>query len=87
MDLVGFALVHDASGLKGSNSNSQANAGMGLLIAGTSCIISSIPIFILSSENKRKARELTVKMQQVDRLRSNTLYTFNYPALTVKIHL
>ncbi len=87
MGLTGFLVAEEASGEKGSTSNSKIYLGGWVMIGGITCMVGSIPLFIIAGENKRKARAITIKMQQINRLRSNSVYTFNYPALTFKIGL
>ena len=65
----------------------QANTSTWLLIAGTATMLASIPFFILSHVNKKKAVSVTINPQQLRQLKNKYQYSVNYPALTFKIRL
>lgn len=62
----------------------MAVAGLGLLIAG-----GSIPFFIVSSKNKKKANAAVVfiEMEKAQVLQGMVFNNQSYPAIGVKIHL
>ena len=64
------------------NSNSH-----GLLIIGLAAIGGSIPLFIASSHNKKKAASVGLKNELLPRVQSGGLVYHNSPALTLKIRL
>jgi hypothetical protein len=60
-----------------------------LVIGGTACLLTSIPLFIASSKNKRKASKASVffKMEKTERVQHVGLVYKSYPALLVRLNL
>ena len=60
-----------------------------LLITGTASMLASIPFFIASKKNKRRAIDMTanIKMEDAKLIRSQSFVQTSYPAITVKIKL
>jgi hypothetical protein len=56
-----------------------------LYIAGTASLLGSLPLFIVSKSNKKKALSLGINTQQFHQLKKSSLYAVNYPTLSVKI--
>jgi len=66
---------------------SKANTSGVLLLVGTVSMLGSIPLFISSHVNHKKAINLTIDTQQLRQLKSSSFQTVNYPALSMKIRL
>ena len=64
--------------------NATAVAGLGLIVAG-----GSIPFFIVSSKNKKKAHAASVfiDIKKTQVLQGTAFHSQSFPALGVKIHL
>ena len=60
-----------------------------LLITGTASMLASIPFFIASKKNKRRAMDITanIKMEDAKLIRNQSFVQTSYPAITVKIKL
>ena len=60
-----------------------------LLITGTASMLASIPFFIASKKNKRRAMDITanIKMEDAKLIRNQFFVQTSYPAITVKIKL
>ena len=60
-----------------------------LLITGTASMLASIPFFIASKKNKRRATDITanIKMEDAKLIRNQSFVQTSYPAITVKIKL
>ena len=60
-----------------------------LLITGTASMLASIPFFIASKKNKRRAIDMTanIKMEDAKLIRNQSFVQTSYPAITVKIKL
>ena len=60
-----------------------------LLITGTASMLASIPFFIASKKNKRRAMDITanIKMEDAKLIRNQSFVQASYPAITVKIKL
>jgi hypothetical protein len=70
----------------GSNSERVDNGtGTVLLAAGLATSLTSIPFFIASKKNKKRALTAGVNMQQIKQLRNSVVYTAIHPAFTVNI--
>ncbi|MEO6613591.1 MAG: hypothetical protein ABIT05_12440 [Chitinophagaceae bacterium] len=68
----------------------QANTAGVLMVSGLVCVAASIPFFIVSAANKRKARNtssLGFKMEKAMVLNQQSFSQCSYPALSLKIHL
>ncbi|MES1214639.1 MAG: hypothetical protein ABUT20_03900 [Bacteroidota bacterium] len=58
-----------------------------LIIGGTAAMLSSIPLFIASGKNKRKAMSLSFKNETVPQLYKSSLVYNSIPSLTLKFKL
>ena len=60
-----------------------------LLITGTAAMLGSIPLFIASKKNKRKAMDMTanIKMENVRMIQNQSFVQTSYPAIVLKIKL
>jgi MFS-type transporter involved in bile tolerance (Atg22 family) len=58
-----------------------------LVITGGAVLLSSIPFFISSRTNKKKAISVTILTQPFHLLKNSQMLTANYPALSMKIRL
>ena len=90
--LGGGAVLIGAGFLIGDRKESSFDdAGTGVVIGGIGVLatLGSIPLFIASAKNKRKARALTTsfKMEETSRIRGYTISKINSPALCLKINL
>lgn len=66
----------------GSNTNRN-----GLLIGGLAAIGTSIPLFIASVKNRRKATSLSFQIQQISQLQQTSIIYYPTPSLRLKISL
>ena len=60
-----------------------------LLVSGTIAMLGSIPLFIASGKNKKKAINMTtnIKMEKATIIKSQSFVQSSYPALAFKINL
>ena len=60
-----------------------------LLITGTASMLASIPFFIASKKNKRRATDITanIKMEDAKLIRNQSFVQTSYPAFALKIKL
>ena len=58
-----------------------------LLITGSAAMFSSIPLFIASGKNKRKAMSLSFKKETVSQIQKSSFVYRSVPSLTLKINL
>jgi uncharacterized membrane protein len=58
-----------------------------LFVTGGVAMIGSIPLFIVSGKNKRKAMSLSFKMQQVPQLQNGSFVNQPLPSVNLKISL
>jgi membrane protein DedA with SNARE-associated domain len=60
-----------------------------LLVTGTAAMLGSIPLFIASGKNKRKATTMTtsIKMEQATMIQNLSFVQRSYPAIALKINL
>lgn len=58
-----------------------------LFFGGSAVALSSIPLFIISDKNKRKAMSLSFKMEQVPQLQIASLVNKPTPSVSLKISL
>ncbi len=65
----------------------KLNNGAALMIIGSVAIISSIPLFIVASRNKYKARYLTFTNQTAPTLVQKNIINVPVPSLTLKLGL
>ena len=64
-------------------------AGEAVLITGFASMAGSIPLFIASARNKRRAMEtvLTLKMESRPKIENRSIYSSRYPAMSIKFSL
>lgn len=89
IDIVGVIVYPKNLGILGNTQSelSRERTASILLIAGSATMLSSIPFFISGHINKKKALQVAVNTQQLQQLKKGNLYTFNYPALTLRLKL
>jgi len=58
-----------------------------LLVTGSAAMLSSIPLFIASGKNKRKAMSLVFKKETATQIQKNSFVHRSVPSLTLKISL
>jgi hypothetical protein len=94
LDIIGLAtfpkdyVILDIWGTGNSKSTeSKANTSAVLLVVGTVSMLASIPLFISSHVNHKRAISLGIDTQQFRQLKKTNFSTVNYPALTMKIRL
>lgn len=90
--LVLFSLVifPDNYSIIGFNSESedrQANAAGVVFLIGGAAMVSSIPFFILSGSNKKKAASLSFRMEKQPLLQRASLVNISYPSLALRVKL
>jgi len=56
-------------------------------LVGTISVLSSIPVFIVSGTNKRKATSIGIKLEQTVKLSNKNLVYNSFPSITVKTNL
>ena len=66
---------------------SSATTSGVLFLVGTASMLSSIPLFISSHINHKKAISLAIEPENLRQLKKTNMHTVNYPALTMKISL
>ena len=69
--------------------NVSLNSLLVLIIGGGAAAIGSIPLFIASAKNKRKAIAATTffKMETVPVIQQNSFVKHSFPVVSIKIHL
>lgn len=70
-----------------SGNNKPVNRLSILFFGGCIVSLSSIPFFISSGKNKRKAMSLSFKMEQVPQLQNASLVNKSIPSVSLKIRL
>ena len=70
-----------------SSANSKASTAFILSIAGTGSMLASIPFFIASKKNKKRAMNFSVKTELVPRLQNSNFLYKTAPSLNLTIHL
>ncbi len=58
-----------------------------MIIGGTAAMLSSIPLFIASGKNKRKAMNLSFKNETAPQIYKSSLIYTSIPSLSLKFHL
>lgn len=76
-----FLSIIDSTGPGGEN----IKRGETTFYIGCIAALSSIPFFIASSKNKKKAASLSFKMQRIPGLQQQSFVYHSYPALSLKI--
>jgi len=71
------------------NYQQSSNTGPVLMVLGTVTMLGSVPLFIASSRNKRKAMTLSTsfKLEKIPVIFQKSLVQNSYPALSLKINL
>jgi hypothetical protein len=85
-----FILLGDLIG--NSKSSSFGDAGTGFVVAGIGALsmLGSIPLFIASTKNKKKANNastLLLKMEAIPAIQRQSFTQYSYPAISLKISL
>ncbi|HEY6503643.1 MAG TPA: hypothetical protein VIZ28_06670 [Chitinophagaceae bacterium] len=61
--------------------------GEAAMIIGGLAVLSSIPLYILASKNKKKARQMAFNNQRIPQIQNNSFVYRFVPSLTLKISL
>jgi len=69
------------------DSDGHDSGGVFFMVTGFAVIGSSIPLFIASSKNKKKAASLSINIEPVSHICKSSLVFSKIPSLTVKINL
>ena len=65
----------------------EVGASVVLILVGIAATLTSIPLFISSGKNKRRAAAVSFKMEKTPIINQWTLYKNSYPALSVRLSL
>jgi len=68
------------------NDNKDGGGGAAMIIGGVAAL-SSIPLFIVASKNKKKAMSLSFKNEMAPQLLNGSIVNKPVPSLTIKLHL
>ena len=86
--LMGSGIVSTGVGSIQVNPNYGSNTNRsGLLIVGLAAIGTSIPLFIASVKNRRKATSLSFQMYQIPQLQQTSIVYYPMPSLRLEISL
>ena len=86
--LMGAGIISAGLGSVQVNPNYGSNTNRsGLLIVGLAAIGTSIPLFIASVKNRRKATSLSFQMHQIPQLQQTSIVYYPMPSLRLKISL
>lgn len=85
MAVVGIIVGNDSNMF--DNNSSDFETGAGLLVVGLVADLVSIPFFISSSSNARKAATISFGVQKIYSPQNNVLITKTQPSITLKIGL
>lgn len=85
MAVVGIIVGNDSNMF--DNNNSDFEIGAGLLVVGVISDLVSIPFFISSSSNARKAATISFSIQKIYLPQNNVLIPKTQPSITLKIGL
>jgi hypothetical protein len=88
--LIGLAVYPKNYSMFGGNSSStenQAGVSAVIILAGSGSMLASIPFFIASSKNKKKAMSMSLKNQFIPALQSNGLVNKTTPTFAMTISL
>ena len=82
-----FILIGDLIG--NSKGSSFSDAGTGVVIAGIGVLsmIGSIPVFIASAKNKRRAMSMSFKNETMPQVQKSSFVYKSIPSLTLRISL
>lgn len=78
--------LNDIGNLFSGKVNNPALAEI-LLLTGGAAMVTSIPLFIASSKNKKKAMSMSLGNQSVPQIKNNSFVYRTIPSLTIKISL
>ena len=81
--------VNDISNIFSGEEQKSSSAGAILFYTGLASMLTSVPLFIVSSSNKRKAEEVSVslKMEKFTGFHQQSLVQKAYPSISLKIKL
>jgi hypothetical protein len=87
--VIGNEVVNDIGGIFDPTIEPSSNTGTILSITGTAAMLGSIPLFISSAKNKRKAMSASagIKMEKLPVIRQTSFVQNSYPAVSIKISL
>ena len=87
--LLGVGTAMAAGGFIWASSNifSKSSGSEVLFFVGIGCMTGSIPLFIFSSKNRKRAMSASFIFQQSPQLQNNILVKREIPSLTLKISL
>jgi len=85
----GAALILVGDLIGNSKESSFSDAGTGVVIAGIGALsmLGSIPLFIASGKNKRKAMSMSFKNEMMRQLQTGSFVNRSVPSLSLKISL
>ena len=66
--------------------NIDGGGEVAMTIGGFSCL-ASIPLFILASKNRKKARRMVINNQRISQIQNSSLVFRSIPSLTLKLQL
>ena len=67
--------------------NRNINTGTALLLVGIAAAVTSIPLFISSARNKKKALTLSASNQVIQQMQKSSISRIAVPSLTISIAL
>jgi uncharacterized membrane protein len=79
--------AEEIGGIFTGETSRKDDNGAVLFIAGTACMIGSIPLFIASGRNRKLAMSMSFRYQHTDYWQKTLLAKKNIPALSLKINL
>jgi folate-dependent tRNA-U54 methylase TrmFO/GidA len=81
--------VEEFAGIFTGEESNTFETGAVMSYIGAAAMLGSIPFFIASSKNKRKAREVafSLKLESRFMVQKNSIIQSGYPALTIKFRL
>jgi hypothetical protein len=87
----GASLILVGNLIGNSKNSSFDDAGTGVVIAGIGVLsmLGSIPVFLASGKNKRRANAMStsIRMENADFVKGYTTVHASYPAISIKISL
>ncbi len=69
------------------DNNEGGTKGKPAMLIGGVSVLASIPFFIASSKNKKRATAVSFKMERLPVIQQRNLVTHSYPALSLKISI
>jgi hypothetical protein len=82
--VVGSVRLNPNGAWGGDASNSN---GTVFLVTGLAAIGASIPLFIASSKNKKKVKDVSFRMEKTLQIQQGSFVFRSYPALSFRINL